>query len=78
MAYNVDTIKQQTFLRDLIAAHGVALHESGAHPVGHFPFHEECTPIGSNLLPSVDSLVERLRTQIRLRRKSEGWPRAWV
>lgn len=44
MAYDIDGIKQRTPIRDVIAAHGVALRESGSHLVGHCPFHEDEHP----------------------------------
>jgi DNA primase len=44
MVYDLDSIKQQNPIRDVIAAHGVALRESGAHLVGHCPFHEDEHP----------------------------------
>ncbi len=44
MAYDIDSIKQRNPIRDVIAAHGVALRDSGSHLVGHCPFHEDEHP----------------------------------
>ena len=44
MVYDIDGIKQRHPIRDVIAAHGVALRESGTHLVGHCPFHEDEHP----------------------------------
>lgn len=44
MVYDVDSIKQRNSIADVIAAYGVALRESGAHLVGHCPFHEDEQP----------------------------------
>ena len=44
MVYDVDSIKQRNPIADVIAAHGVALRESGAHLVGLCPFHKDEHP----------------------------------
>jgi DNA primase len=44
MVYDLDSIKQRNPIADVIAAHGVALRESGTHLVGHCPFHEDEHP----------------------------------
>lgn len=44
MAYDIDSIKQRNPIRDVIAAHGVVLRESGSHLVGRCPFHEDEHP----------------------------------
>lgn len=44
MVYDLDGIKQRNQIADVIAAHGVALRESGNHLVGNCPFHEDEHP----------------------------------
>lgn len=44
MVYDLDTIKQRNPIADVIAAHGVALRESGTHFVGNCPFHKDEHP----------------------------------
>lgn len=44
MVYDVDSIKQRNSIAEVVAAHGVALRDSGAHLVGQCPFHEDEHP----------------------------------
>jgi DNA primase len=44
MVYDLDSIKQQNSIADVVAKHGVALRESGGHLLGHCPFHEDEHP----------------------------------
>jgi DNA primase len=44
MVYDLDSIKQQNPIADVVAKHGVALRETGSHLVGRCPFHEDEHP----------------------------------
>jgi DNA primase len=44
MAYDIDGIKQRNPIADVVEKHGIVLRESGAHLVGHCPFHEDEHP----------------------------------
>lgn len=44
MVNGLDGIKQHNLIADVIAAHGVALRESGTHLVGPCPFHKDEHP----------------------------------
>ena len=43
MVYDLDSIKQRNSIAEIIAAHGVALRESGSHLVGRCPFTRTST-----------------------------------
>jgi DNA primase len=44
MVYDLDSIKQQNPIADIVAKHGVALRETGSHLVGLCPFHKDKHP----------------------------------
>lgn len=44
MVYDVDSIKQQNPIADVVAKHGVELRETGSHLVGLCPFHKDKHP----------------------------------
>src|SRR6266496_3224777 len=44
MVYDIDRIKQINRIEDVVAAHGVQLHQSGSHLTGRCPFHQDEHP----------------------------------
>jgi len=44
MVYDIDRIKQHKRIEDVVAAHGVQLHQSGSHLSGRCPFHQDEHP----------------------------------
>ncbi len=44
MVYDIDRIKQHNRIEDVVAAHGVELHQSGSHMTGRCPFHQDGHP----------------------------------